>query len=170
MREMGEVSSLVESDKYRDQLMEVRLHISDHLDIILYPLSSLKLSNKMDISDHPHVRQALEKDKKDLSHLLSSVMCSDPLEKSVLELRGNEADAFMKLICKVCLSFTMTIQLPDHFICQIVHRRSFGDDENHYHKAHQLLLKLTSLWQDSIQVVYHWSETCHEGHCWWRLC
>jgi hypothetical protein len=97
----------------------------------------------MDIPDHPHVCQALEKDEKDLSHLLWSVMCSDSLENSVLELRGNEADAFMNLIWEVCSSCIMAIQLPDHFIYQIMHKQSFGDDETYYQKAHRLLLKLS---------------------------
>lgn len=52
----------------------------------------------MDISDHPGVRRALEKDEIDVSHLLRFVLCSDTLEKVVLGLRGDDAERCMNII------------------------------------------------------------------------
>jgi hypothetical protein len=71
----------------------------------------------MGISDNPGVHHALETDEKDLSRLLWSVLCSITLEKSVLELKGYEADCFMNLISVVCQSSYLFISLLNFYSC-----------------------------------------------------
>jgi hypothetical protein len=97
----------------------------------------------MNISNNLGIHQALENDEKDVSRLLWSVLCSTTLEKSVLELKGHEADCFMNLISVVRPSSHLFADLLNSYSFKIMDKRSFGDDEAFYRMAHRLLLKLS---------------------------
>lgn len=57
----------------------------------------------MSVTDHPSVRDALQKDDMDISNLLREILKSEVDKLAVLNLRNDDALAFLNLIQNVCL-------------------------------------------------------------------
>jgi len=86
------VPSLVESSIFRRQLIEISSEIGAH--------------------DHPDLRQALAKDEAEIIHMIRRVLSSDFHQRTVLDLRGEEAERFMELLRLVTKDRSLSDDLP----------------------------------------------------------
>ena len=106
------------------------------------------MSSTIHCHDDHQIHNALDQDETDIVRLLQSILNCELDKKTVLELRGDDAEHFLTLTHNVsfmCKRREPTV-LAYAYICQVIDRQGFpydDDGQRSRHRAHRLLVKLS---------------------------
>jgi hypothetical protein len=71
------------------------------------------MSSDLQISDHPSIREALQKDEANILDLLKGILTSETERTTVLCLRGVAAQKFVNLVQDVCIFLLLCWSFAD---------------------------------------------------------